>query len=161
MLDKTGIATKDQVLSCFPKLDALIKAKAIIECYQDIPCNPCQTSCPFGAIVIGEDINVQPKLIVEKCTGCGICVTSCPGLAIMLAKVEVDKCVFKIPYEFLPAPVKGEIWDAVNRAGDFIGEALIENVFIGAKQDKTLLVTVSTASNHLYDFVTIRSHHGK
>jgi len=148
-------------MSRFPQKEALIKAKAIIECYQDIPCNPCQTSCPFGAIVIGEDINVQPKLIVEKCTGCGICVTSCPGLAIMLAKVETDRNIFKIPYEFLPVPVKGEIWYAVNRAGDCIGDALIENVFIGAKQDKTLLVTVSVESKHLYDFVTIRRHHGK
>lgn len=157
MLDKTGIALPEQVLSRFPKKEFLAKAKAVIECYQDIPCNPCQTSCPFGAIHIGEDINVQPKLIVEKCTGCGICVTSCPGLAIMLAKTEVDKAVFKIPYELLPVPKKNEIWHAVNRAGDIIGDAFIESVQSIPKQDKTYLVTVKTDLNLLYDFITIRS----
>lgn len=157
MLDKTGIASKEQVLSRFPKKELLVKAKAIIECYQDIPCNPCQTSCPFGAIFIGEDINQQPKLIVEKCTGCGICVTSCPGLAIMLAKTEREKAVFKIPYEFLPVPKVGEIWYAVDRSGEIIGDAFIEMVQSIPRQDKTVLVTVSTIIDYLYDFVTIRS----
>lgn len=157
MLDKTGIASKEQVLSRFPKKELLVKAKAIIECYQDIPCNPCQTSCPFGAILIGEDINQQPKLIVEKCTGCGICVTSCPGLAIMLAKTEREKAVFKIPYEFLPVPKVGEIWYAVDRSGEIIGDAFIEMVQSIPRQDKTVLVTVSTIIDYLYDFVTIRS----
>ncbi len=157
MLDKTGIASLEQVKSRFPKKEFLAKAKAIIECYQDIPCNPCQTSCPFGAIHIGDDINVQPKLIVEKCTGCGICVTSCPGLAIMLAKIEPSKAVFKIPYELLPVPKKNEIWHAINRAGAIIGDALIESAILIPKQDKTVLVTVKTDLNLLYEFVTIRS----
>ena len=157
MLDKTGIALPEQVLSRFPKTEFLKKAKAIIECYQDIPCNPCQTSCPFGAIHIGEDINQQPKLIAIKCTGCGICVTSCPGLAIMLAKTEETKAVFKIPYELLPVPKKNDVWYAVNRAGEIIGDALIDSAVLIAKQDKTYLVTVKTDLNLLHEFVTIRS----
>ncbi len=156
MLDKTGIALKEQVLSRFPKLEALVKPKAIIECYQDIPCNPCETSCPFDAIVIGPDINQQPKLVVERCTGCGICVTSCPGLAIVVAKTEETHNTFKIPYEFIPHPVRGELWDAVNRSGEVIGEAFIEATTINAKTDKTVLVTVKVAKELLYDFVTIR-----
>jgi Fe-S-cluster-containing hydrogenase component 2 len=157
MLDKTGIAEFEQVISRFPKKEFLAKAKAVIECYQDIPCNPCQTSCPFGAIHIGEDINQQPKLLVEKCTGCGICVTSCPGLAIMLAKTEREKAVFKIPYEFLPVPKINETWSAVNRSGEVIGDCLIEMVHTIPRQDKTVLVTVSTKIELLYDFITIRS----
>ncbi|MCK7484965.1 MAG: 4Fe-4S binding protein [Bacillus subtilis] len=85
----------------------LVKPKAIIECYEDIPCNPCETSCPFGAIEIGPDINQQPRLIVEKCTGCSICVTSCPGLAIIVAQSDGVAGRLKLPYEFLPRPRQG------------------------------------------------------
>ena len=54
-------------------------------------------SCPFDAIDIGENINKQPVLDVDKCTGCAICVTSCPGLAISVAQLVGDHAVFKIP----------------------------------------------------------------
>ena len=32
----------------------------VYECYQKIPCNPCEKSCPFKAVTIGEDINNIP-----------------------------------------------------------------------------------------------------
>lgn len=34
----------------------------IIECPQRIPCNPCHTSCPTGAVVEFKDINDQPEM---------------------------------------------------------------------------------------------------
>ena len=57
---------------------------AVIECIQEIPCNPCEAACRFGAIQIGDPITNLPKLIENKCTGCGICVANCPGLAIFI-----------------------------------------------------------------------------
>ncbi|MBU1141588.1 MAG: 4Fe-4S binding protein, partial [Firmicutes bacterium] len=120
MLNHRGIPTKAQVLSRFPDAKALLRPKAILECYEDIPCNPCETSCPFDAISIGSNINLQPQLIVEACTGCGICVTSCPGLAIIVAQIIKDQAMFKLPYEFLPYPKKDEIWHGINRSGDVI-----------------------------------------
>src|SRR5690554_7479321 len=109
MLDKDGVATIEQVRSRFPNQDIIVKPKAILECYEDIPCNPCSTSCPFDAIDIGENINKQPKLDPDKCTGCGICVTHCPGLAIIVAQIKFDQAIFKIPYEFNPKPKVGDI----------------------------------------------------
>jgi sarcosine oxidase subunit alpha len=53
----------------------------IIECPQRIPCNPCHTSCPTGAVKAFKDINDQPEIDYEKCTGCARCVAVCPGLA--------------------------------------------------------------------------------
>ncbi|PKK96335.1 MAG: hypothetical protein CVV58_06870, partial [Tenericutes bacterium HGW-Tenericutes-3] len=137
----------------------LIHPKAILECYEDIPCNPCETSCPFDAIHIGSNINMQPKLNVELCTGCGICVTSCPGLAIVVAQVIGQNAIFKIPYEFLPLPKANEIWHGLNRKGDVICDAIIKHVAINKKQDHTALVTVMVPTIHLHDFVTIRSSH--
>ena len=157
MLEKTAVASIEQIKSRFPSLDNLIKSKAVIECYQDIPCNPCEKNCPFGAIEIGEDFNKQPKLLVDKCTGCGICVGICTGLAIMLAQLKDNSAQFKIPYELLPLPKKGETWSAVNRAGDVIGDCFIEAVMMSPKSDKTYLVTVKTPKEMLYEFVTIRS----
>ncbi len=157
MLNKTGVPTKEQVLSRFFDQEVMIKPKAILECYEDIPCNPCETSCPFDAIVIGENINTQPQLIPDVCTGCGICVTSCPGLAIIVAQLVGDRAVFKIPYEFLPVPQKGEVWLGINRQGNVICDAKIESILLNKKQDHTALVTVSVPGLYLHDFVTIRS----
>ena len=156
MLKVTGVAEANQIKTRFPPLDYLIKPKAIIECYEDIPCNPCSTSCPFQAIHIGVDINQQPKLNVELCTGCCICVHSCPGLAIMVAQSLEDKIRFKIPYEFLPIPKVGEVWNAINRSGKLIGKAIIEKVINTKKQDQTLIIQVLVDKDLLYDFVTIR-----
>jgi len=156
MLNKTGVPDKSLVKSKFPDSKLLLKAKAITECYEEIPCNPCSTSCPFNAISIGEDINKLPVVDFEKCTGCGVCVYSCPGLAIFTVKVKEEKAIYNIPYELLPYPKVGDIWDAVNRQGDIIGDAYITKVKITKKQDRTLLVEVEVDKDLLYEFITIK-----
>lgn len=156
MLNRVGYPSLEQIKSCFPKEELLHRAKAIIECFQEIPCNPCETSCPHQAITIGEDINTPPKLNVDLCTGCGRCVYSCPGLAIKVVKLMDDTVRFTIPYEFLPVPQEKETWLAVNHQGEVIGEALIEKVQISSRQDRTFLVHVLVDKKHLYDFAGIR-----
>ena len=37
---------------------------AVIECVQEIPCNPCEVACKLGAIKIGEPITNLPKNII-------------------------------------------------------------------------------------------------
>ncbi|QWB99502.1 4Fe-4S binding protein [Mycoplasmatota bacterium] len=161
MFEKTAVATKEMVKSRFPKdKKVLFRPKAIIECYHEIPCNPCETSCPFHAITIGEDINAIPQIDFDKCTGCGICVHSCPGLAIMVAMIKNGKAYFKIPYELLPLPKVNERWLAVDRNGDVISDCKIEQVMTAKKStNHTTVVTVSLEQPYLYDFVTIRRKH--
>ena len=156
MLDKNGVASIEQIKSRFPSKELLLKPKAITECYEEIPCNPCSTSCPFDAIHIGEDINTPPVVDFDKCTGCGICVYSCPGLAIVTAQIDNDKARFKLPYEFRPLPFKDEIWDGVNRSGEVICKALILKVTYTARVDRTALVEVSVPLEFLHELVTIR-----
>ncbi len=156
MLSRDGVASVEQVKSRFPSNDTLLKAKAITECYEAIPCNPCSTVCPSNAIHIGVDINTPPVVDFDLCTGCGICVYNCPGLAIVTAQIVGDKARFKLPYEFRPLPIKEEIWDGVNRSGEVICKALIERVTYTAKVDRTALVQVSVPLEFLNEFVTIR-----
>ena len=156
MIKNTGVPSLEQVKSKFPEASILVKPKAIIECYQEIPCNPCSTSCPFDAITIGEDINQIPKIDFSICTGCGSCVYSCPGLAIMIAKVKDELAYFKIPYEQLPVPIKGETWKGVNRQGEVICDAFIEGILKNKHTDRTAVVSVSVPKKYLYDFITIR-----
>ncbi len=156
MLNKDGVASINQIKSRFPKRETLSKPKAITECYEEIPCNPCSTSCPFDAISIGEDINKPPVVDFDKCTGCGICVYNCPGLAIFTVQEKEDYLLYKIPYEFVPYPENNEKTYAVNRAGEIIGEAEILKVQISTKQDKTALLHVKVPKELLYEFITIR-----
>jgi Fe-S-cluster-containing hydrogenase component 2 len=156
MLHKDGVPSLDLIKSRFPARDQLVRPKAITECYEEIPCNPCSTSCPFDAIYVGEDINTPPKVDFDKCTGCGICVYNCPGLAIFTVQEKEDYLVFKIPYEFVPRPKIGDTMHAVNRNGDIIGTCEIEKVTFTPKHDKTALLQVKVDKEHLYDFVTVR-----
>ena len=156
MLNKTGIPTIELIKSRFPDTAVLIKPKAITECYEAIPCNPCSTSCPFGAITIGEDINQPPVVDFNKCTGCGICVYSCPGLAIMTVQIINDTARFKIPFEFRPLPKENQVYEGVNRNGDVITNVIVEKVTLTKKQDRTVVLQVLVPIEFLYEFVTIR-----
>lgn len=83
----------------------------VIECTQNIPCNPCQDACKFGCILVGKQITNIPVVDRErKCTGCGMCVASCSGQAIFLVNddFEEERSTVTLAYEFLPYPEKGQ-----------------------------------------------------
>ena len=119
-------------------------AVAVIECTQEIPCDPCETSCPFDAVKIGEAITNLPRLLEEKCTGCGTCLPECPGLAIFKVTKNYSEStsLVEFPYEYLPLPEKGEIVQCVNRKGEAITEGKIIKVDNKAKNDRTPVVAV-------------------
>nr|WP_092068107.1 4Fe-4S binding protein [Dendrosporobacter quercicolus]NSL46945.1 4Fe-4S binding protein [Dendrosporobacter quercicolus DSM 1736]SDL70067.1 4Fe-4S binding domain-containing protein [Dendrosporobacter quercicolus] len=102
---------------------------AVFECLQPIPCNPCADACPRGAIAV-KDINDCPVLNEEKCNGCGICMTHCPGLSIFVVDVHyaAAEALVKIPYEFTPLPQQAELVEALNRQGECIGLARVIRV---------------------------------
>lgn len=115
------------------------KMKAVIECTEDIPCDPCVKSCPAGAIS-KKSLSAAPRLDENKCTGCANCVPRCPGRAIFV--VGDGKVV--VPYEFLPAPKKDASAELLDREGKSVGTGKI----LAAKEfDKTFAVTVSVPSD--------------
>ena len=103
-----GVPSEEELASCpgVPSESRMRQGRvAVIECVQEIPCNPCSYSCKQGAITIGEQITNLPHLDEDKCTGCGQCVANCPGLAItIMDKSFSDKeAVIDFPFEYLPA----------------------------------------------------------
>ncbi|MDY6986339.1 MAG: 4Fe-4S binding protein [Candidatus Thermoplasmatota archaeon] len=117
-----------------------MSAKVVIECYENIPCNPCVTSCPFGAIS-KQTITSVPEVDESKCTGCTICVSRCPGLAMFVIEEVGDKAHITLPYEFLPLPERGEKVKTLNREGKVVGEAEVVRVLTKGR-DRTAAVTI-------------------
>ena len=75
-------------------------------------------------------ISERPLFDEAKCNGCGICVTRCPGLAIFVIDYDWSPvaALLKIPYEFSPLPVSGEVVEAIDRAGKPVGAATVQRV---------------------------------
>ena len=135
---KTGALTEEQLNKISPELKGKI---AVIECVEDIPCDPCVTACPSGAIVIDSLIG-EPRLIQEKCAGCGLCIAECPGLAIFVVDFDysADEAVVMLPYEFIPLPEKGEKVDLLDREGKKCGKGTILKVKLN--KNKTTVISV-------------------
>ena len=131
MLKRTGIPTDDDLEKVIPDKKRLAQGPVvIIECFQKIPCDPCAISCKLGAITAFKDINDLPQVDFDKCTGCGICISSCPGLAIFVIDMSYsdEKSLIKIPHEMLPLPEKGEEVYALDRKGAILGKAKVVRV---------------------------------
>lgn len=118
---------------------------AVIDCPEEIPCNPCETICPSGAIRVGEPITNIPLLDEEKCTGCGRCISVCPGLAISVLNYNHNgkEAALTVPFEFLPLPEKGEKVLAVDIKGGYVSQGKVIKVIPPEKNNRTALITFS------------------
>ena len=138
---ETGILESRDIIA--PSEERFVQgAVAVIECVQQIPCNPCVDACPKQAIVIDGSINEVPFVDFDKCNGCGVCIANCPGLAIFLIdkSFEEERATVAMPYEFAPLPEPGEKVVLLNRAGEACGEGEIIKVRNAKAQDRTPIV---------------------
>ena len=127
------------------------KAIAVLECYEEIPCNPCMHSCPHDAIRIEGGIHHTPVLDETKCVGCGICITHCSGQAIFLEEIKGDSGYVSIPYEFIPLPAKGTKVNATGREGQYICEGEIIEVKSAKAFDHTSVVKIKVPQEYVSD----------
>jgi len=140
-----GYMTCDELIS-FPSASAKIKGiHPVIECTQNIPCNPCQDACKNGCIKVGSTITNLPVVNSEvKCTGCGLCVASCSGQAIFLVNEDYEEGfgTVSLPYEFLPLPSVGDVGTALDRSGLPCCSAEIVNIKQSKVMDCTAVLTM-------------------
>ncbi|WP_411680153.1 FAD-dependent oxidoreductase [Clostridium thailandense] len=141
---KKGYLTDEEVIK-YPGVKSIKGIHPVIECSQNIPCNPCQDACPKNCIKIGEKITSLPIVDEElKCIGCGLCVASCSGQSIFLINEDYEEGYTSVtlPYEFLPLPQKGTKGIALNRSGQELCRAEVVEIKSLPAFDHTNLLTI-------------------
>lgn len=135
----------DSEVAAFPGVVKKAGVHPVIECTQNIPCDPCQEACSFDCIRVGSNITSLPRVADDAvCRNCGKCVAFCSGQAIFLVNETYDaaSASVTIPYEFYPLPEKGETGLALGRDGTPLGKAKIIEVRTSPIFDRTALVTM-------------------
>jgi len=119
----------------------------VFHCHQMVPCNPCASVCPAGAIKLQpDDITGLPYLVdPNACTGCGSCVAVCPGLSMTLVdyREDPDHPLITLPYEILRERVEiGSKVPVTDTDGAILGYFPVQKVITRKKYPGTLLVQV-------------------
>jgi len=132
-----GYYTREELeeLGVFPPREELEKKRlCVIECVEEIPCNPCAAVCRSGAI-IKEGLCKPPVVDWKACIGCTMCVAVCPGMSIFMQWIEDGDGYVTMPYELLPEPKIGDRVQLLNRKGEAVGEGMIVNPTYQARGD--------------------------
>jgi NADPH-dependent 2,4-dienoyl-CoA reductase/sulfur reductase-like enzyme/Fe-S-cluster-containing hydrogenase component 2 len=120
----------------------------IFHCVQEVPCNPCTSVCPEGAIRTERDeITGLPYIVDENlCKGCMSCIFICPGLAATLVDYRKDpeRPTVTLPYEVWRDKVEvGQKVPVTDVDGAILGYYPVEKVLANPKKyPGTLLVQV-------------------
>lgn len=141
---RRGYVAEDEI-ERFPGVTHRVGVHPVIECTQNIPCNPCQDACPKGCISIGANITSLPIAVEHAdCINCGMCVASCSGQAIFLVDEDCGDgtATVTIPYEFVPLPEAGTEGVALGRDGQKVCDAQVVSVKSIQAYDKTSLLTM-------------------
>ena len=149
MLAKNGFLDLEEVMD-IPGMETLNNKKCVvIECKQNIPCNPCESACPHHAITIGNPITNLPVVDSEKCIGCGLCVAQCPGQACFLVDMSNEEYdTVTLPYEYYPLPEKDQEVYGLGRDGKYLAKAVVLRVVMIKKNDRTAVIEVKVPKGY-------------
>ncbi len=130
----------------------------VVECIEEIPCNPCAAACPRKGITVEPSLTNTPKVDFDKCNGCTVCVSRCPGLAIFVVNRAYSKNegTVTMPYELLPRPVEGRMVTLLDRTGKPVGKGRVVKVRDTKAQDRCAVVTVTVPKRLLNTVRNIR-----
>lgn len=132
----------------------------IINCIQEIPCNPCTTVCPKDCIKLdGDSIMNVPLYVNDACIGCEQCVAICPGLAITLVdyRKSPDYVVVTVPFEFEEGTINaGDTVTAVDINGDVLEETEVLSIKNVKINNRTPLVKLKASKKNAKNIVGIK-----
>lgn len=131
-----------------PDAAAAPSVEPVLHCVQEIPCDPCASTCPQGGIRIDpDDIRHLPTFVADAlgkpCVGCEKCVTLCPGQAVTLVddRRDPDHPFVIVPYEMDRDDLReGARVAVVDVDGHILGAADVVRVRGGVVNDRTLAV---------------------
>jgi Fe-S-cluster-containing hydrogenase component 2 len=117
----------------------------MVECIENIPCNPCAYACPRKAITIEGELTDTPKVDYSKCNGCTLCISKCPGLAVFVVHKDHSKteATVTMPYELLPRPEAGARVVCLDRAGKAVCRGKVVKVLDTKALNRCAVVTVA------------------
>ncbi len=142
---------KDDEIERFPGVVHKSGVHPVIECTQNIPCNPCQDACKKGCISTGKNITYLPFVKDgSECINCGMCVASCSGQAIFLVNEDCGdgSATVTLPYEFYPLPEVGTVGYGLSRKGEKLCEAEVISVKSVGAFDHTNLLTMKVPKEY-------------
>jgi formate hydrogenlyase subunit 6/NADH:ubiquinone oxidoreductase subunit I len=121
----SGDAHRIRSFSGVPKSAQKNRSVASIECFEQIPCNLCQTVCPTQAIRIGT-VPRKPEVSIlneTACTACGLCLEVCPsGVPLMIEEKENQPTAkISLPWRGEQPWRTGEFALLLNRRGETLG----------------------------------------
>ncbi len=139
-----------------PSEDLGLKVYPVLRCLQPIPCNPCTEICPVGSITIPDGTITSPPRFEGACLGCGLCVLTCPALAIVLVDEAYDqlgeKVMLMVPWELpLTGLTPGQRVETTGFEGEVIGDGLVIGSRRRDDQDRRVLLAleIPAADKHL------------
>jgi len=146
MLINDGIPTNEDIAAVTPPDERFATGPvAVVECFQEIPCNPCVKACRRGAITMPGDINALPEVDASLCNGCSLCISFCPGLAIFVVDKTYsdDLALVKLPFEYVPVPQEGQFVTGLSRAGEELGSFEVVRVTSGGAKNMTYTISLA------------------
>lgn len=132
--------------------------RVLINCNQEIPCNPCESHCHLNAIKIGSEINQQPSVDFNICKGCSLCVPACPGRAIRVLQYNYEDSLsaLTLPFEFLPYPKVGEELPVYSVDATKLCTGKVIRVQEAKKKTECGMVTISLPKEHAFTATAIQ-----
>ena len=109
-------------------------------------------------ITIGSEITNIPVVDWDACSGCGLCVAACPGLAIYLKNYNYSEnaSLITFPFEYYPLPEIGQSVTMANRFGEEICIGMVLKVLTLKRNDKTAVISVSYPQEFFEEVVTMK-----